>query len=118
MKSVSKDAHSFVEGIISHLKQTGKAREVTPRVQSLLVKMTASSKRDHQARVESAVKLNSAETQAIARVLSRIIGREVSLTSTVNPSLIGGLKITLADWVMDSSVGNELTRMANIITAT
>ncbi len=116
MKSVSKDARGFVDGVISHLKQSGKIRDVSPKVQSLLLKMTASAKREHQATVESAVKLTPAETQSIARMLSTLAGHEVSLTSVVNPSLIGGLRLTMADWVMDSSIRSELSQMASIVT--
>lgn len=115
MKSVSKDARGFVEGVISHLKQ-GKGATMTPKVQSLLLKMSASAKHEHQAKVESAVKLTPAEMQTIVRVLSRVSGHEVGLTSVVNPSLIGGLRVTMADWVMDSSIRNELKEMAKIVT--
>lgn len=116
MKSVSKDAKGFVEGVMNHLKQSGKIRSVSPKVQSLLLKMTASAKREHQATVESAVKLTPSETQSIARMLSRLAGHEVSLTSVVRPSLIGGLRVTMADWVMDASVSQELKDMASIVT--
>jgi len=116
MKSVSKDAKGFVEGVMSHLKQSGKIRDVSPKVQSLLLKMTASAKREHQATVESAVKLTPGELQSVARMLSRLAGHEVSLTSIVTPSLIGGLRVTMADWVMDASVKSELKDMASIVT--
>ncbi len=115
MKSVSKDARGFVEGVVNHLKKSGKARDVAPRVQSLLFKMSASAKREHQAKVESAVKLTSAETQNIARILSKVSGHEVSLTTVVNPHLLGGIRITMADWVMDASVRNELNDMASLL---
>ncbi len=116
MKSVSKDARGFVDGVISHLKRGGKANDVSPKVESLLRKMSASAKHEHQAKVESAVKLTLGETQSIARALSRIAGHEVSLTSVVNPSLIGGLRVIMADWVMDSSIRNELREMATVVT--
>jgi F-type H+-transporting ATPase subunit delta len=115
MKSISKDARGFVEGVVAHLKGSGKARTVAPKVQSLLLKMSAAAKREHQATVESAVKLTVSETQAIARILSGLAGHEVSLTNTISPSLIGGVRVTMADWVMDTSVKNELHRMAALI---
>jgi len=118
MKSVSKDARGFVDGVISHLKQGGKVRDVSSKVQLLLLKMTASAKHEHQATVESAVKLTSAETQIIARMLSKLAGHEVSLNCIVNPELVGGLRLTMADWVMDSSLRSELKEMASIVTVT
>lgn len=116
MKSVSKDARGFVEGVINHLKHGSKHGSMTPKVQSLLLKMSASAKHEHQATVESAVKLTPAETHSIARTLSRIAGHEVSLTRVIHPALIGGIRVTMADWVMDSSIRNELKEMAAIVT--
>ena len=115
MKSFSKDARGFVEGVVAHLKRSGKARGVTPKVQSLLLKMTAAAKREHQATVESTVKLTAAETQTIARILSGIAGHQVSLTSRVNASLIGGIRVTMADWVMDMSVTSQLHQMRDLV---
>lgn len=116
MKSVSKDARGFVEGVMSHLKQSGKVRDVSPKVQSLLIKMSTSAKNEHRATVESAVKLTSVELQSIARMLAKLSGHEVSLTNVVTPELIGGIRITMADWVMDTSVRNQLDAMASIVT--
>lgn len=115
MKSISKDARGFVEGVINHLKQSGKVRDVTPKVQSLLLKMTASAKREHQAMVESAVSLSQIELQSITRILSRMSGHEVSLSNEVNSELIGGIRVTMADWVMDSSIRSELSNMAYMV---
>ncbi len=117
MKSISKDARGFVEGVVTHLKKSGKAREVAPHVQSLLFKMTATAKAEATAHVESAVKLTPSETQNIARVLSRIAGHEVSIVAAVNPALLGGLRITMGDWVVDTSIRNELNQMAHLVTA-
>lgn len=114
MKSVSNDARGFVDGVVAHLKLGGKAHSVNPKVQSLLLKMSAAAKQEHQAVVESPVKLTPDEVQTIARILSRLSGHEVSLNAQVSPSLIGGIKVTMADWVMDLTLTNELSKMAAI----
>lgn len=113
MKSLSQDARGFVEGVVAHLKRSGKA-PINPKVQTLLLKMSAAAKREHQAVVESAVKLEAREVQIIARILSGISGHEVSLNALVNPSLIGGIKVTMADWVMDLTLASELGQMGAI----
>lgn len=118
MKSLSQDARGFVDGVVAHLKRSGKARSVTPKVQSLLLKMSAAAKHEHQAVVESPVKLTSGEVITIARILSHLSGHEVSLNALVNPSLIGGIKVTMADWVMDLSLASELSKMAAIAAPT
>ena len=115
MKSLSKDARGFVDGVVHHLKQNGTSETVTPKVQSLLLKMSSQARKEHEARVESAVKLSPAEMTVISRVLSRIAGHDVSLTSDVTPSLIGGIRVTMGDWVVDSSLSNELAEMAHMV---
>lgn len=116
MKSVSNDAKGFVEGVVSHLKKSGKDRgPMSPKVQSLLLKMSKNARREHQATIQSAVKLTALEEQQIARVLSGIAGHDVGITCVVKPQLIGGLRITMADWVMDSSMQAELQQMAAMI---
>ncbi len=115
MKFASKDARGFVDGVVSHLKKSGKGNSIAPKVQSLLLKMTTTAKREHQATVESSVKLTPPEMAAIARLLARLSGHDVSLTNVINRSLIGGLRITMGDWVVDTSVKNELNRMASMI---
>lgn len=115
MKSVSKDARGFVEGVVAHLKTSGKAQGMMPRVQTLLWKMTARAKHEHEAVVESAVKLTSGEIQSVSRLLSGIAGHEVSVTTTIVPRLVGGLRIVMADWVVDASIESELQRMATMV---
>lgn len=115
MKQFSKDAKGFVRGVMSHIKRNGKAGDVMPRVQSLLFKMSDSARREQQAKVESAVKLSEEELLRISRVLSDIAHHQVSIDSKVNPDLIGGLRITMADWVMDMSMKNELKEMSALL---
>lgn len=112
MKSVSKDAQEFVEGVMNHLNGQDKNHAVAPKVHSLLLKMSSHAKREHQATVQSAVKLTAPEELSISRMLSGLAGHQVSLTSEVVPSLIGGLRVSMADWVMDTSILSELDQMA------
>lgn len=115
MKSISHDARGFVEGVVSHLKKGDKASAVTPKVTSLLVKMSTRARKQRQATVESVVKLTQAEQNAIKKLLERVAGHSVSLDCQVNRKLIGGIRITMADWVMDASIKSQLTDMANML---
>lgn len=114
MKSVSRDARGFVEGVVNHLKKSEKAA-FAPKVQSLLVKMTEAAKREHSARIESVVRLTNTEMQSIASALAHVSGHNVTVTNVINPSLIGGLRITMSDWVMDMSFTHELRNMASLV---
>lgn len=115
MKSVSHDARGFVEGVVHHLKKGGKNKDIAPKVQSLLYKMSASAKNERKAVVESAVKLSSKDMQDLSRILATVAGHEVGLTNIVRSDLVAGMRITMADWVMDASFKKELADMKRVI---
>jgi F-type H+-transporting ATPase subunit delta len=116
MKTMTKDARGFVQGVVEYLRKEGKDSHNVPKVQSLLYKVTETAKRQKQAVVESPVKLTSQEEQALSRVLSRVMGHEVAIECLVNPALIAGVRIQMADWVVDTSFHNQLTEMSKILT--
>lgn len=57
--------------------------------------------------VESAVELSDAELSAIKSQLSGD-KKEVEVTTTVTPSLLGGMRVTVGDKVIDASVKTQL----------
>ena len=117
MKSSITDARGFVNGVVTQLKATGKASQSTSRVQSLLMKMTSGARKERQAIVESAVKLTGDEERAIERILSTVSGHDVSLETRIEPDLIAGIRIQMADWVMDTSMKSELQNMSTMLQA-
>jgi F-type H+-transporting ATPase subunit delta len=63
--------------------------------------------------VESAVALDDASRQRVADGLAKAHGPNLSISYTVNPELIGGLRIRVGNDVLDGSVQGRLTRLAN-----
>ncbi len=115
MKSLHSDARGFVTGVMTQLKKTGKASAMTPRVQSLLMKMTAGARKERQAIVESPVKLSADEERSIEQILARVSGHDVSLETRIEPDLIAGIRIQMGDWVMDTSMKSELHMMSALL---
>lgn len=115
MKSLTHDARGFVDGVVSHLKKGDKTSSATPKITSLLLKMSARARKERLAVVESAVKLTTAEQADIERFLERMAGHAVGLDSRINTDLIGGVRITMADWVLDASIRSQLTEMAKLL---
>ena len=70
---------------------------------------------DHQkvvrADVTTAMPLGPDRAQAIRDSLARATGRTVTLTTTVDPSIIGGVVARLGSTVFDGSVTNHLRKM-------
>ncbi len=63
--------------------------------------------------VTTAFPLDEAQQQSIAAVLKNKLGRDIRITSSEEPALIGGVVIRAGDLVIDSSVQGQLTKLAN-----
>jgi len=113
---LSKDATFFVEGVTKYLRAQNSAQSVIPKVAAALKKITAKARREETATVESAVNLTAGEKHQTARLLARVLGRELRLTYRVNKALVGGLKLVVGDWVVDTSICSQLTAMAEMLT--
>ncbi len=106
------DAKSFVAGIVGHLKKNRSAPAATGRVEALLKSVSANARKEGSARVESAVALTPQERQEVAQALETILGRSIRIESRVVPSLLGGMRITVGDWVVDTTWEYQLKAMA------
>lgn len=63
--------------------------------------------------VATAFPLDEKEQQSIAAILKNKLGRDIRITSTQEPALIGGVVIRAGDLVIDSSVQGQLNKLAN-----
>jgi len=63
--------------------------------------------------VESAVALDEASRQRVIDGLAKAHGPNLTISYTVNPELIGGLRIRVGNDVLDGSVQGRLARLAN-----
>lgn len=116
MKPLTQEARGFVEGITKYIRQEGKDASLLPKVESLFQKVTDHAIRRNMAKVESAVELTLEEKTAIRSLVAKLLDHPVELESTVNPKLLGGVKIAVADWILDTSLRSRLDRMAHAIT--
>lgn len=60
-----------------------------------------------------ATELDAAAAKQVADQIGQALGKTVSLTQKVDPSLIGGLKIKIGDRLIDASVASQLRNMKN-----
>lgn len=61
--------------------------------------------------VRSAVELEPSLIEGIGRRIEEQTGRNVELTSTVDPDVLGGFVLQVGDRVLDASVRNRLERL-------
>jgi len=69
------------------------------------------------ARIESAMPVSADELKALSAALERRFRRRIEATVVIDPSLIGGARVTVGDTVIDDSVLGKLTAMKNQLTA-
>ncbi|WP_434983753.1 F0F1 ATP synthase subunit delta [Vreelandella zhaodongensis] len=67
--------------------------------------------------VVSAYKLTSAQRTKLANALKKRLNREISITTRVDKSLIGGVILRAGDTVIDGSVRGRLNRLSEALTA-
>jgi F-type H+-transporting ATPase subunit delta len=112
MKMLSKDARGFIEEVAGFVRSDARAKTVAPRVTSLLTKVTASAKREQNAQVKSVVQLSGPEKKQIEKLLIRLLGHAVECHFSIDESLVGGIKIQVADWIVDSSLTTQVATIA------
>jgi F-type H+-transporting ATPase subunit delta len=116
MKTLSKDARGFIEEVASFVRSDARAKSAIPRVQSLITKVTASARKEENAQVKSAVVLTPGEKNHVETLLTKLLGHAVTCHYSVDTSIVGGIKIQVADWIVDSSLTSQLTDIAHSIT--
>lgn len=93
--------------IVSSLVQQTRER----RVRQLLLRamdLVADQRGRTVATVVSAVPLSPAQSERLAAVLSKRYGTDVSINTVVDPSVVGGVRVQIADDVIDASVSSRL----------
>jgi F-type H+-transporting ATPase subunit delta len=65
------------------------------------------------ANVMSANALSPAQHKTLAAKLKERVGSDVTINSTVDPSILGGLTITIGSQMIDSSIKTRLNTLAN-----
>jgi F-type H+-transporting ATPase subunit delta len=68
------------------------------------------------AHIVSAFPLDATQQADLAKVLEKRFGRPLQTTVSVDPSLIGGVRVTVGDEVLDTSVVARLAQMRAALT--
>lgn len=65
--------------------------------------------------VETPIELTPEQRQTLTDTLSSLIDRRVDLQVTVNPALIAGIQVRLADRLMGNSIRQQLLRIRDLV---
>lgn len=90
-----------------------KSQKIMPDMQILLDKITSNAKKEKYATVEGSVAFVESEKKAIGIFLEELIGHPVTLQCSVNPEVLGGMRIQVGDWIVDATLKYQLDVLAD-----
>lgn len=112
MQTLSKDARGFVDGVVGYLQREGKDSPAVGRVKTLLHRVTETAKQEKLATMESSVPLTAHEKGQVGQVLARMLGHSVAISVRVKPELLGGFRIQVGDWIVDTTLVHQLDTLS------
>lgn len=102
------------QNLVRLMVENGRLR-LLPQVAVLFDALKADEESTLQAEVVSAFELTSDQKSKIAASLKKRLGREVTVVSTVNATLLGGAIIRAGDLVIDGSASGQLNKLASTL---
>lgn len=89
---------------------------ILPEIYKIFNELVLEDQKRANAILESAYELSRSDCEEFEKILSNKFGKKISVQVKVNPELIAGVKITINDKVIDSSIQGRLTTLATQIT--
>lgn len=115
MAKLTKHARGFINDVVSYIQKEKQAEQSVAKLRKLLFRVSQDAQDDITAHVHSAVPLSEDEKNQIQKTLTRISGREITVSSTVIPSVLAGMKIQIRDWVVDMTFLKTLQNMKHML---
>jgi len=115
MSNLPKDARGFVDGIVDYLKNKKEASTTVPKLKKLLAKVTKDNSTMVTAHVDTAVSLTVDEAKQISKALSKLVGRPIFIESHIKPEIIAGIRVRIADWIVDMTYEQTVQTMAQLL---
>jgi F-type H+-transporting ATPase subunit delta len=86
-----------------------------PVISEMYELMKSHHEKTIEVEVISAYEVDAGDEQKLAEALKTKLQREVNLSSTVDPSLLGGVVIKAEDTVIDNSVRGKLEKLSQVL---
>ncbi len=86
-----------------------------PEIAMMFDALRAEAEKSVEVVVTSAFEMDEAQKQKIVVAMKKRLGREIRLSSKVDRGLLGGVIIRAGDQVIDGSVRNQLSELANAL---
>ncbi len=99
------------QNLVKLMAENGRLKLMTDVVAQFEV-ARAKAENKIEAQVVSAFELSAEQTSELVNTLKNKLGFDVTLTTTVDKSLIGGVVITAGDTIIDASMKSQLDSLA------
>lgn len=96
--------------IVSSLVRQPRERRVRQLLSSAM-RIVSDQRGKTVATVITATPLNAEQAQRLAGALAKKYGRDVSLNAVLDPTVVGGLRVQIADDVIDGSISGRLAEL-------
>ncbi|MHB1988607.1 MAG: ATP synthase F1 subunit delta [Acidimicrobiales bacterium] len=100
--------------LLGYVLRCGRARDLVGAI-DYLVELAAGERGRRVADVRAAVELDSDERSRLSAALGRRTRRTVELRVVIDPSVIGGIGVSVGDTVVDGTVRHRLERLRETI---
>lgn len=111
LKVLSDKLNQQQQNLVSLMAENGRLRAL-PEVAHQFEIYRAEAEGKVEAEVVSAFALSSEQEQAITEMLKSKLGRDVTITTSTDESLIGGVVIKAGDTIIDGSMKSQLESLA------
>ena len=82
-----------------------------PAIVERFVELAAQAREHEVAEVRSAVALDDAQVEKLAKALGRATNKNIEVRVVIDPSLLGGVVATIGDTVIDGTVRHRLEQL-------
>jgi F-type H+-transporting ATPase subunit delta len=106
------EARNFINMLIENGRLT-----LLPEIAAQFHELKNAQEGAADAQISSAFELSDAQVKEIVAALEKKFGRKLNPSVTVNKSLIGGVRVSVGDEVLDTSVSAKLQKMHDALTA-
>lgn len=107
-------AHDVVVKALGLMAENGRADDIPEMVAAFKAMATAENQVVH-AEVTSATPLPDKHIKAVTDALKKTLGTTPELTATVDPEILGGLKVRVGSRLMDASLKSQLDQMTHMM---
>lgn len=104
LKGRASEATTLIAASLIRHPRERRVRQILSRA----TKVVADQRGRTVATVVAAAPLSSAQTERLTAALSKRYGSQVSINTVVDPSVVGGVRVQIADDVIDASVSARL----------